>query len=77
MARRQCTNESVAQKRAPFAFREQEIEELGSQLSEVALDFNTPKQQKPKQPKAFTGEGKKCAAKDPTKRVLRMGTPKK
>ena len=38
-------------------FREQEIEELGSQFSEVVLDFNTPKQQKPKQSKAFTGEG--------------------
>ena len=54
-----------------------DVEELETQMKEIKIDFQTPTQQKPKQSKTTTDEGKKCAAREFLKRVLQLDTPVK
>ena len=48
-----------------------------SQIKDIKIDFQTPTQQKPKQSKTATDEGKKCVARELPKRVLQLDTPVK
>jgi len=54
-----------------------EVRKLETKMKEVKIGFRTPTQQKPKQSKTTTVEGKKCVAKESSKRVLKLDTPVK
>ena len=54
-----------------------DVEELQTQMKDIKINFQTPTQQKPKQSKTATDEGKKCVARELPKRVLQLDTPVK